>query len=68
MQSFFASAAGRAAPIEVWLDHPVQEFCLQKGVCLEGQDDYLVMGPADGPGRVCIAYNAIRWFRAMDEQ
>lgn len=68
MHSFFRDAAGRGAHIEVWIDHPVQDFCLQAGVCLEGNADYLVMGPANGPGRIGIPYSAVRWFRAMDEQ
>lgn len=68
MHSFFVSAAGRGAEIEVWIDHPVQEFCLQKGICLEAGDDFLVMGPKNQPGRVGIPYDAIRWFRALDEQ
>ena len=68
MRTFFVGAAGRGADIEVWIDHPVQDFCLQRGVCLEGNDDYLVMGPRNQPGRVCIPYHSIRWFRAMDEQ
>lgn len=68
MRSFFATAAGRGAEIEIWIDHPVQDFCLQTGVCLEAGDDFLIMGPKGQPGRIGIPFDAIRWFRALDEQ
>ncbi len=69
MQAFFASAAGRNADIELWIDHPHTEYCFQKGVCLEAAEDHLIMGPPDhAPGRIGIPYEGIRWFRALDEQ
>lgn len=68
MRDFFFQASNRGTQVELWIDHPVQEFCIQRGVCLEGNADYLVIGPPNAPGRVCIPYSAVRWFRALDEQ
>ena len=68
MQSFFTAAAGRGAEVEVWIDHPAQDFCLQKGVCLEAGADYVIIGPKNQPGRIGLPYVGMRWFRALDEQ
>ena len=69
MQAVFSAAAGRHGDIELWIDHPHTEYCFQKGVCVEANEDYLIMGPPDdAPGRIGIPYDAIRWFRIMDEQ
>ena len=68
MRVFFTAAAARGAEVEIWIDHPVQDFCLQTGVCLEAGEDYLVIGPKGAPGRIGIPFDAIRWFRALDEQ
>jgi hypothetical protein len=65
MKDFFASAVTRGTRIEVWLDHPHNDYVQQTGVCIEANEDYLVMGPPDGPGRVCIPYHSLRWFREL---
>lgn len=66
MQNFFAEAAKNASQVDIWIDHPSPDFQYQTGVCYLAAADYLMMGPAGAPERVCVPYQAIRWFRSID--
>ncbi len=68
MRAFFVAACARDAVIDVWIDHPNEDYAHQSGQCLAAHEDYFVVGPVGAPGRVCIPYAAVRWFRSPDEQ
>ncbi len=67
LQSFFNEAKARGVELEIWIDHPAENFRRQAGVCLEANADYFVIGPMGAPGRVCIPYHALRWFRVPED-
>lgn len=64
LQSFFAEAAKTGAAIDLWIDHPNPDYQYQSGVCYQAAEEFLVMGPEGSPARICIPYQAVRWFRA----
>jgi|GEM_PF-6901208 len=64
---FFSEAAAARVVVDVWIDHPHGEFIQQNGICLEANADYFVIGPENAPGRICIPYGALRWFRRPDQ-
>jgi len=67
MQDYFSEAAAQRALVDVWIDHPHHDFIHQSGVCYEAHADYFVIGPEDSPGKVCIPYDSLRWFRRPDQ-
>ncbi|MBT8492528.1 MAG: hypothetical protein KJO07_05675 [Deltaproteobacteria bacterium] len=65
---FFQQATLDSATVELHLDHPLSDFHKQTGMVYGAHRDFAVIGPEGTPVRVCIPYDAIRWFRRMDNQ
>ncbi len=67
IRDYFSKAASARAMVDVWIDHPHADFLHQSGLCYEAHADYFVIGPENAPGRVCIPYDSLRWFRRPDQ-
>lgn len=65
---FFSQAARDAAPVEVHIDHPLPDYQRQNGLVYGAHRDFAVIGPEGAPARICVPYDAIKWFRRHDNQ
>jgi hypothetical protein len=67
LQEFFAGAAQSGALVEIYIDHPREDFQRQSGIVYEAHAEFAVIGPEGAPARICLPYAAMRWFRRLDD-